>query len=185
MNSKKLFLTVATLTIVLLAAVAFYNSKNKLVNNGSDAVQPSPISTVDQNLTSHTIKELGLIFSAPKDLNFEYQAQNNDKGEISSLTMYLQKGTPPDQYYQLYGITQWDLGPIDSLENYKQELNPESIQEITVDGKPALQGQIKGQRNRFVTYILLDGQVLTLFTADPTQENKELTDQVIATFKFE
>lgn len=68
--------------------------------------------------------------------------------------------------------------------NLKNEMNTNTANEITVAGLPAIQGQIKGERQRWVTYIIKDGYLLKLYTSEPTEENRLITEQILSTFKF-
>jgi hypothetical protein len=57
-------------------------------------------------------------------------------------------------------------------------------EEIEVNGLQGLDTQVAGVRNRFVYFFSLDGRVLTIAVADPTEENKALADQIIDTLQF-
>jgi predicted Zn-dependent protease len=72
----------------------------------------------------------------------------------------------------------------ESLEAMKQELNPDSVKDVTVGGLAAIDGQVQGERNRFVTHIITKKGRLSLFTAEPTAENKLLTEKILSTFVF-
>lgn len=133
---------------------------------------------------AYSVDELGLSFSAPSDLDIQYHVDvTEETGEPYLLTLYIQNNDATN-YYQLYGIFQWNTSVADNLDDFKSGLEETSIEDSTVSGMPALKGQIRGERNRFVTYILLPDGVLSLFTAEPTLENKELSDEIIDTFVF-
>ncbi len=134
---------------------------------------------------THTVPALKLTFKAPPTIEVTSDVQNNDKGELSTVTLYIQKGTGSTQtYYQLYGIYQTGIPyTAQTLQAHTEELQPGST-ETTVSGYPAVEGQIKGQRNRFVTYIFTEQGRLSLFTSEPTEENRKLSEQIISTFTF-
>lgn len=138
------------------------------------------------NWETHTISDANLTFSAPSEMKVRSETQKNSETGIPySLNLYVEKDMGQPNYYQLYGVYQWDIKYTqDSLNAYKEDLETPSTKNITISGFPALEGQVKGQRNRFVTYILTDKGMFSLFTAEPTQENKQITDQILATFKF-
>lgn len=135
----------------------------------------------------HAIPDAKLTFAAPADLIFYTETQRHiDTGAAYSLTMYVQRetGNSPD-YYQLYGLYQWgEAYATKDIAQFKGDLQPGSIEETTISGYPALKGQVKGERNRFVTYIFTDIGKFSLFTAEPTSVNKALTDSILATFVF-
>lgn len=155
------------------------------LNNPSPSIAektPTPIPTTNQvhDWKSHTISDANLTFLAPNDLKVTSETQNP-----GSLTLYVEKNTGSQNPYQLYGIYQWDIKySRESLEDYKQELEPSSIKDLTISGFPAVEGQVNGPRNRFVTKILTNKGMFTLYTAEPTTENKQLSDQILSTFKF-
>jgi len=72
----------------------------------------------------------------------------------------------------------------EDVEIFKDDLEPSTPKEVIISGYPALEGQVKGQRNRFVTYIFTEKGRFSLFTAEPTPENKAITDQILETFEF-
>ncbi len=149
-------------------------------------VTPSP--SVSEELStweSYTVDELDLTFSAPAGMDISYNVEVTENTAVPYLlTLYIQNTLQGSDYYQLYGIIQWDLEIPESLDDYKAELNPETIEETTISGYPAIKGQLVGERNRFVTYILLEDGVFSLFTAEPTENNKLLTDKILNTFVF-
>lgn len=149
---------------------------------------PTPSSQAETtDWETYTIADAGITFSAPSDLEVTFNTQrNSNTGAAYSATLYVQKGMPTADYYQLYGTYQW--GPDysnQSLQALKADLEPTTVKDTTISGYPAVEGQIKGERNRFVTYIRTDKGLLSLFTAEATQENKRLTDSIIKTFKIE
>lgn len=148
---------------------------------------PQPEIVVADTWKSYSVPEAGLSFSAPAELTVTSEVQKKEgTNQPASMTLYVQNADDSKEYYQLYGTLQWDTPyPDDVLELRKDELSPETVSMLTTAGKPALRGQIKGVRNRFVTYIKLDIGLLSLFTAEPTPENEQLSNEIIETFQFE
>lgn len=188
-----------TLLAALMGVVGYtaWNATRQLPNVSVmtlPVVSPSPSAamenrevTPDPDWKTHQVADLDLTFSAPPEMRVTSETQKvEETGQPYLTTMFVERGTANNaDYYQLYGIIQWDSQfSADSLNEYKEVLEPSSIREVTVSGYKALEGQIIGQRNRFVTYILTDKGILTLFTAQPTAENKSLTDQIMGTFMF-
>lgn len=133
------------------------------------------------NWKTYTFDEIGLTFMAPQDLDVTGELINKD-----SFTLYIQNNSSKvDTYYQLYVIAQWQNPYKDSdLENIKTELEPSSIESVTVAGYKGVRGQYKGQRNRFVTNFIKDGAMYSAATSQPTKENEALSNQILSTFKF-
>lgn len=153
--------------------------------------QSSPIITPNisddaANWQTHTITDANLTFSTPPGMTVKSETQiNDDTGVPYSLTVYVEKDSSQQNYYQLYGLYRLNIQQYqNSLNAYKEELEPATIKETQISGFPAIEGQIMGERNRLVTHILTDRGMFSLFTAEPTQANKELTDKILATFKF-
>ena len=142
------------------------------------------------NKNIHTFTELGLSFQVPDNFYVNFEPQLNldtQKPYAYTFTIQNYKNSPTQELsYQLYGIYQFDGEKIDEsiLPELKNEMNTNTANEITVAGLPAIQGQIKGERQRWVTYIIKDGYLLKLYTSEPTEENRLITEQILSTFKF-
>jgi hypothetical protein len=145
---------------------------------------------VDKQITDHTTTEkndwkqynfddIHLTFSAPSDL----QVTMEKVDETFILTLQKSAYPKPD-YYQLYGIYHVTDPKTINKSDLKKELNETGIEETTIDGMYTLKGQYKGERNRFVTIIVTDKGLFTLATSQPTEENKKITDSLLATFDF-
>jgi len=92
---------------------------------------------------------------------------------------------PSENAYQLYVI--WQKTPSITQSEFQQlrnDLNTNSVEDTVIAGFPAIKGQVKGERNRFVTFILKGNTKISLFTSEPTHVNKERTDQILSTFRF-
>jgi hypothetical protein len=63
-------------------------------------------------------------------------------------------------------------------------LQPSSIKEITVDGIPAIQGQVNPPRDRYLTMFIKNNERFGFLTAEPTKENEELSNRIFSTFDF-
>jgi hypothetical protein len=51
-------------------------------------------------------------------------------------------------------------------------------------GYSGIEGLIMGPKTRFITTVLKDGKLFSVSTMPPSQENKELTNQILTTFEF-
>lgn len=151
-------------------------------------VSPSPTPTTDPTADwkTYTFPPLQLTLKVPPELIVHTEEPNPG----NNFTAYIQNYAfnspyPKDNAYQLY-IT-WQKSPVVTqieFQSLKTNLDTSTIEDIAIAGYPAVSGQVRGERNRFVTYILKGNTQISLFTSDPTLANKKLTDQILSTFKF-
>lgn len=59
-----------------------------------------------------------------------------------------------------------------------------TIKEITLEGYKGIEGLILGPKTRYITIILKDGKLFSVFTIPATPENKITTEQILPTFDF-
>ncbi|HSV94410.1 MAG TPA: hypothetical protein VLH94_00330, partial [Spirochaetia bacterium] len=107
---------------------------------------------------------------------------------IRVASFYVEKGSPDNPTYQLYALYQ----PLETVTNkeldkIKTGMDPNSIKEVTIDGIKGIEGMVNtsGPKAHYTTAIIKEGKLFTVSTYPPTVENKALTDQILATFKFE
>lgn len=181
--------TLAGVLFIFLIFGAFFLGFKFKEKEQSTITQTSSIKE-KTNKNIHTFTELGLAFQVPDDFYVNFEPQLNldtQKPYAYTFTVQNYNDSPtPELSYQLYGIYQFDGEKIDEsiLPELKNEMNTNTTNEITVAGLPAIQGQIKGERQRWVTYIIKDGYLLKLYTSEPTEENRLITEQILSTFKF-
>lgn len=134
------------------------------------------------------IDDLGLSYLAPDFLTVNLQEPNP-----GAFTLYIENGktkfdceeNDEECYYQLYLTYQLSYSYTEEdLENVKTDLIDESIVDTEIDSYPAIQGQVKGERNRFVTYILFKDTLISVWTSQPTEHNRRLTNSILSTFMF-
>ena len=177
-NKSGVFLLIPILLVfvVILTLGLFWYLMNPLDKVPlQDSEQQSDLAE-NSEWKEYNFPEIDLIFKAPSDLEVTFDKE--------TLTMYVQKGNGGDSsYYQLYGIYQIGSEYIpENLEIFKDDLKDTT--EIKLDGFEAMQGQVIGTRNRFATYIVTDKGIFKLFTAEPTEENRVLTENILKTFEF-
>lgn len=150
---------------------------------------PSPTTTKIDSTTSwksYIFQPLLLSLKVPSELTVHTQESNPG----NDFTAYIQNypfnaPVPSENAYQLYII--WQKTPTvtqTEFQQLKNDLDINSVENIVIAGYPAIKGQVKGERNRFVVYILKGDTKISLFTSEPTQINKNLTDQILSTFEF-
>ncbi len=85
--------------------------------------------------------------------------------------------------FQIYGFYQFDLSPISWEELVQNSNSPEyaNMSYIEFAGLRGFEGQFSGQRNRYIYLFHLDGRVLNIAVSEPTEANKQLADEIIAT----
>lgn len=138
--------------------------------------------------------QLGISLEVPQNL---YVAKDprvsfDDPSRLEGYLFYIQNygfpGGPPSGNFQIYGHLQYNLQPTTWEEFAENTLNSEMNAyetEIEVNGLRGFDTQLSGVRNRYVYLFLLEGQVLTLAVADPTEENKALADQIVSTMLYD
>lgn len=152
--------------------------------------QPTPSSATTQddptrNWKSYTFQPIQLSLKVPSELTVHTEEQNP-----GSFTAYIQNYAfnapyPEKNAYQLYLTWQSNYKLTENEFNQlKNDLDTNSVEDTLIAGYPAIKGQVKGERSRFVTYILKENTKISLFTSDPTEVNKELSDKIMSTFVF-
>lgn len=135
-------------------------------------------------LKNYSFPQAKISFLVPEELNVSL-SQPNPEVFALYIQNYQNSVAEIDKPYQLYGLFQPGIyDPDIYYEELKTDLEPASIKEVKISGFPAVEGQIKGERNRFVTHILTNTGKWSLFTSEPTIENKNLTEQILSTLKF-
>ncbi len=176
---------IAYLFIILVLAiggigVAYYNATQRNAQLLTSLVTPTPVADPTANWKTYNFPEINMSFKAPEDLTVSGESVNE-----GSFLMYIQNNkTNVDEYYQLYVVAQWEPKHKETeLDELKQELNPDSISEVTVQGNKGIRGQVKGERNRYVTYFIKGDTLYSAFTAQPTKQNEALSNQILTTFE--
>jgi hypothetical protein len=138
-------------------------------------------------------EQLGISLEIPQDLVVIKEPIINldDPSKLESYIFYIQnygpEEGPGEDYFQMYGLLQYSIPQVNWEEYTSDVLNSDMYsyaEEIEVNGLQGLDTQVAGVRNRFVYFFSLDGRVLTIAVADPTEENKALADQIIDTLQF-
>ena len=141
--------------------------------------------TAQTGWQEQTVEEIGLTFSYPGDLNFRKEIGDN-AGNIRTVAFYVEKGDENNPEYQLYALYLADKeGSIQDLERAKTEMDPATIKDATIAGYRGIEGLITGPKTRYITTVLVNDRLFSVSTYPPQPENKELTDQIIATFDFQ
>jgi ABC-type transport system substrate-binding protein len=109
----------------------------------------------------------------------------DDDGRIRTVGFFLTKGAESKPDYQMYGLyQQFREGYQQDLELAKKEMDSNTIKEASMAGYSGIEGLIMGPKTRFITTVLKDGKLFSVSTMPPSQENKELTNQILTTFEF-
>lgn len=167
-----ILLAILTITFVYLAKT------NKEITNNETQTNNTSTET-NTSWKKYTFDNIGLSFSAPSDMEV-----NGDQIDSNGFTMTIQRSTYPDpKYYQLYASLQPEGNFENDAKGLKEQL-ADGNREIVVGGFKAIQGQYKGERNRYVTFIFTDRGVLTVATSQPTPENERITNSILDTFSF-
>lgn len=171
-------ITVLAAGLVVVSQLGLFNSPKRT------QIQPLIESTIKNNLQRQSIDEIGLSFQIPTDTTFRKEVADNT-GKIRVLGFYIEKIVKDKPSYMLYGVYQADKEATEQdLEIAKKEMDPSSIKQVTIGGYNGIEGLVLGPKTRYITILLKNNRLLSVSTIPPTQENKLLTDQILASFEF-
>jgi hypothetical protein len=152
-----------------------------------EEVSPEPASK------RYTFDQLGISLEVPaelyvyKDPSVSYDDPSKLEGYLFYIQNYGYRGGPSSGDFQMYGHLQYNLQPIRWEEFAENTINSTMnayANEIEINGLRGFDTQLSGVRNRYVYQFLINGQVLSIAVADPTEENKKISDQIISTIEF-
>jgi len=159
---------------------------NQWVKHGNPS-NPKPQSgcgIVKSDWQPQTFNEANLSFKIPPGTTFRKEIAD-DAGKIRVASFYVEKKVNNDFTYTLYSVYQPNKEATDEdLKLAKKEMDPKTIKDVTVGGYKGIEGHILGPKTRDITILLKNNRLFTISTIPPTQENKILTDQILATFSF-
>lgn len=151
---------------------------------------PKPTTDCGEKIgNKQTFNEAGLFLTleTPPDTTFRKEMAD-DAGRIRVASFYVEKGSSDSPTYQFYALYQ-PLETVTSkeLDKIKTGMDPKSVKEATIDGIKGIEGMvnISGPKAHYTTAIIKEGKLFTVSTYPPTEVNKALTDQILATFRFE
>ncbi len=131
-----------------------------------------------------TIDEIGLTLKYPQNLTFRKEIAD-DNGRIRTLGFYIENKDDSNPY-MLYGLYQMDKNAtLADLDKNKIGMDTSSIKDTSIDGYNGFYGLVLGEKTRYMAIVLKGDKLFSVSTIPPTQENKDLTDQILATFDFQ
>jgi hypothetical protein len=152
---------------------------------------PSPTSIpAGPDSSTYVFDELGISLDVPAGLNVEKApiASPDDTSKLDAYTFYIQKNaeqvSPGSDYFQMYGLLQFDLPPLSWEEFSAIQDNPDVyayVNPIEINGLRGFETQLAGERNNFVYLFYMDGQTLRIAVSSPTTENKALAEKILKT----
>lgn len=162
--------------IATLATLYLFTTINK--NKSARVIQEQP-DTEQVKFSYYNFADVGISFSAPSGLSVLGESIDNE-----TFIFTVANSKDGDDYYQLYGLYKLQNSDSASLDEFRDSLIPETIIDTNVGDYPAIDGQLAGERNRFMVYTITPKGVLTLATSQPTEENKILTENIIRTMSL-
>lgn len=155
---------------------------------------PSPTGTpAGPNSRTHVFDELGISLDVPAGLYVEKApiASPDDNSKLDAYTFYIQKNadqvSPGSDYFQMYGLLQFDLPPLSWEEFSAIQDNPDVyayVNPVEINGLRGFETQLAGERNNFVYLFYMDGQILRIAVSSPTMENKTLAEKILNTIQL-
>lgn len=132
-----------------------------------------------------SVESMNVSFKHPDDLEFKEELAE-DGISMRTVGFYLTKGDSLSPDYQLYALLSlYRDASLDDIEKAKTEMATETIKEIKIGSYQGIEGRVVGPKERWLTVLLKDNKLFTISTFPVTQENKDLTDQIIQTISFE
>lgn len=193
----KKYLLAALVLLVGVVAVRFIlggNEDNWICSDGSWIKHGNPSSPAPDTGCGDTknewqtqsMDEIGITFKHPKDTTFRKEIAD-DAGKIRVASFYIEKGGTDNPTYMLYAVYQPnEVVTEKEIDRIKTGLSPGTVKEITIDGYKGIEGLtvISGPKNHYLSAIIKNGRLFTVSTFPVTEEAKQLTNQIIATFDF-
>jgi len=161
----------------------------------SEGTEPAPSPTsvpAGQDFSTHVFDGLGISLDVPGDLLVEKVPIVNpdDNSKLDAYTFYIQnypdQAGPGGEYFQMYGMLQFDLAPVSLEEFTALQDNPSGykyVLPIDINGLRGFETQLAGERNNFVYLFYLDGHTLRIAVSSPTMENKDLAEKILNTIQ--
>ena len=152
------------------------------VKHGSPR-DPMPQAGCDEivdELKAQTMEEIGVSFKYPKDLMFRKEIAD-DGTRIRVASFYLEK-----EGYTLYVVYEAS-NEVDQtkLEQMKIGMDKTTIKEVNVGGLAGIEGLATGPKTKYLTAVIKNNRLLTFSTFAPTPENKEITEKILDSIRFE
>jgi hypothetical protein len=184
-------LTILAIIGLIVAGVSFYSQKQNSTKPATVATQqitpsPTPETTPNRELKTNErfVGTVGLYITVPEGMTFrEEKADDPSRPMIGGF--YIEKGPENEPSYQFYVLYNASNNTTEGLEKAKKEMDPATIKEVTLGGYKGIEGLVIGPKNRYLTYIIKDGNLISFSTIPPSPENKEITDQVLSTISFQ
>lgn len=141
--------------------------------------EPTPGRPLKQN--EEYVGIMGLYVTVPEGMTFR-----QDVASEIAVNFYIEDGSAENPTYQLYVVYQPNKTMTeDGLELIKQEMEPDTIKEVTVGDYEGFTGHVVGPKARYQTLIIKEGKPLSFSTWPPTEENKAITDQILLSVSFD
>lgn len=184
MNSKVLVVLVLLVGAGVVASYSFGLLNSKKSN--SQIATPTTSPTVQNDgWREQTVPNIGLSLRIPPDMTYREELAD-DYGKIRTMAFYIERKDQSKPPYQLYALFQADKEATQQdLERSKSEMDKSTIKDASINGYKGIEGLILGPKTRHITIIQKDGRLFSVSTIPPTQENKELTEKILATFDFQ
>lgn len=135
---------------------------------------------VVDELKAQTMEEIGISFKYSKDMTFRKEIAD-DGTRIRVASFYLEK-----EGYTLYVVYEAsnEVGET-KLEQMKIGMDQATIKEANVGGLAGIEGLATGPKTKYLTAVIKNNRLLTFSTFPPTPENKEITEKILDSIRFE
>mgnify|MGYP005841063637 CR=1 FL=1 len=179
---------ITIIALIVLASLGVYFYSTRDVAKSTISLQNHESQTTDEFSPTRELRQgeqfvesMGLYVTIPEGMSFR-QDPVNDR----AVNFYIESDPEDEPSYQLYVVYQPNTQVTEEgFEQTKQDMEPQTIQEAVVGGHSGIEGLVVGPKARFYTVVAKDGRPLSFSTIPPTEENKEITKQILSTVSFD
>lgn len=192
MNTKLRFIfTIIGVVVVVAGFMKIFADRNptsttneeKQIESIQATLTPDPTPQRALKSNEEFIAPANLYITVPEGMTLR-QERAGDSARATTVGFYIESNSE-DEPYTLYGIYQDKKITDQGLEQAQKEMDTDTIKEATVGGYKSVEGLVTGLKARYLTLIIKDGKLLTFSTILPTEENIEITEQILRTVSFE
>jgi len=183
-------ITIVAIAIIAFGGIYLYSQKRTTSSTSNEPIilQESKPTDIPEPLPNRPLKEgekfvgsMGLYVTVPEGMNFR-----QDPATEHAVNFYIESGPQEKPTYQFYAIYQPNTNMAEKgLEQAKKEMDPKTIKEAVVGGYKGIEGLVAGPKGRYQTMVIKDDRLISFSTYPATEENKEISDNILLTISFD
>lgn len=182
-------ITIAAILVIAFGGIYLYSQKRTASTTGNESItlkenkpteipEPSPNRPLKDG--EKFVGSMGLYVTVPEGMNFR-----QDPASDYAVNFYIESGPQEKPTYQFYAVYQPNSNMAEKgLDQAKKEMDPKTIKEAVVGGYKGIEGLVTGPKGRYHTMVIKDDRLISFSTYPATEENKEITEQILSTLSF-